>query len=112
MGGGFGFDAAVSVRKAERCLKHAGCVMSAIISTLSQPIELSSPRVPISIRLATMEDLPFIDALQKIHTKQVGFMPQAQLRGKIEAGHVLVAEAAAGGRDQDAGVRNASELSL
>jgi hypothetical protein len=48
--------------------------------------------VPITIRPGTMDDLPFIDALQKKHTKQVGFMPTKQFEGKIKAGHVLVAE--------------------
>jgi hypothetical protein len=47
--------------------------------------------MPVSVRAATMDDLPFIDALQKKHTKQVGFMPTKQLEGKIKAGHVLVA---------------------
>jgi hypothetical protein len=50
------------------------------------------PRIPITIRPGTMEDLPFIDALQKKHTKQVGFMPTKQFEGKIRAGHVLIAE--------------------
>ena len=50
------------------------------------------PRCEVSIRPATMEDLPFIDGLQKKHTKQVGWMPTKQLEGKIGAGHVMVAE--------------------
>jgi hypothetical protein len=50
------------------------------------------PRISISIRPATMDDLPFIDGLQKIHTKQVGWMPTKQFEGKIKLGHVLVAE--------------------
>ena len=50
------------------------------------------PKIPISVRPATMDDLPFIDQLQKKHTKQVGWMPTKQLEGKIKAGHVLVAE--------------------
>ena len=57
----------------------------------SRTIALPSPRVPISIRVATLDDLAFIDALQKKHTKQVGFMPTKQFEGKIRAGHVLVA---------------------
>ncbi len=40
-----------------------------------------------------MDDLPFIDALQKRHTHMVGWMPTKQLEGKIKAGHVLVARA-------------------
>ncbi|MBC7785572.1 MAG: GNAT family N-acetyltransferase, partial [Burkholderiales bacterium] len=62
--------------------------MSAII-----PIELPAPRVPINIRAATPGDLSFIDQLQKKHTKMVGWMPTKTLQGKIELGHVIVAEA-------------------
>ena len=50
------------------------------------------PRYPITIRPATLDDVPFMDRLQKMHTRQVGWMPTAQLEGKIRAGHVLVAE--------------------
>ena len=49
------------------------------------------PRVPIAIRPATMSDLPFIDRLQKMHSKMVGWMPTKQLEGKIGAGNVIVA---------------------
>ncbi|HEX3358498.1 MAG TPA: hypothetical protein VHS31_16105 [Tepidisphaeraceae bacterium] len=55
------------------------------------------PKIPISIRPATLDDLPFIDGLQKIHTKQVGWMPTKQFEGKIRLGHVLVAEEVASG---------------
>jgi hypothetical protein len=68
-----------------------GGVMSAII-----PI----PKMPITIRPATMEDLPFIDSLQKKHTKQVGFMPTKALEGKVRLGQVLVAEERSEVRDQ------------
>jgi hypothetical protein len=54
------------------------------------------PRVPVTVRVATAGDLPFVDGLQKLHTKQVGWMPTQQLQGKIGAGHVLVAEGVAG----------------
>src|SRR3954451_12105249 len=50
------------------------------------------PKIPISIRPGTVEDIPFLDSLQKMHTKQVGWMPTAQFEGKIKLGHVLVAE--------------------
>ena len=53
---------------------------------------IPQPRCPITIRPATMGDLPFIDAMQKMHSKQVGLMPTKQLEGKIKAGHVIVAE--------------------
>ncbi len=56
-----------------------------------------NPIVPIpgrnlTVRCATMSDLPFLDSLQKLHTKQVGWMPTAQFQGKIRAGHVIIAE--------------------
>ena len=57
-----------------------------------------APRVDITIRPAVMEDVPFLDALQKLHTKQVGWMPTKQFKGKIAAGHVLIAEDGAGER--------------
>lgn len=50
------------------------------------------PKIPITIRPGTMEDISFLDSLQKMHTKQVGFMPTAQFEGKIKLGHVLIAE--------------------
>ena len=57
------------------------------------PVPLPAPRRPVAVRAGTAGDLPFIDALQRKQSKQVGFMPTAQLEGKIAAGHVLVAEA-------------------
>jgi hypothetical protein len=56
------------------------------------PSPLPAPACPISVRVATLADLPFIDSLQKLHTKQVGWMPTKQLEGKIKAGHVIIAE--------------------
>src|SRR6187551_577403 len=50
------------------------------------------PRCSVTIRPATMNDYPFIDRLQDMHSKALGFMPKAQLEGKISAGHVLMAE--------------------
>ncbi len=58
----------------------------------SSALPVPAPRVPITIRPATNEDIPFMDALQKLHSKQVGWMPTKQFEGKIKAGHVLVAE--------------------
>src|SRR5262245_47567836 len=51
-----------------------------------------SPRCDVVVRPATMQDLPFIDGLQKVETIQVGWMPTAQFEGKIKLGHVLIAE--------------------
>jgi hypothetical protein len=47
---------------------------------------------PVSVRVATMADLPFIDALQKAHSKQLGFFPRQQMEEYIANGNVLVAE--------------------
>jgi hypothetical protein len=43
-----------------------------------------------------MQDLPFIDQLQKLHTKQVGWMPTKQLtsQGKYEVGRLIESETA------------------
>lgn len=60
--------------------------------------EPPSPLTPIAIRPATLEDVSFMDALQKLHSKQVGWMPTATLEGKIRLGHVLIAEAGSGQR--------------
>src|SRR5688572_23230 len=50
------------------------------------------PRIAVTVRQGTAEDLPFIDALQSKQTRQLGWMPRKQLEGKIALGHVLVAE--------------------
>ena len=48
------------------------------------------PRVPVTVRPATPDDVPFMDSLQRLHAKQVGWMPTKQFEGKIKLGHVLV----------------------
>ncbi|HEV2296750.1 MAG TPA: GNAT family N-acetyltransferase [Tepidisphaeraceae bacterium] len=58
-------------------------------------VQLPAPRVPIAIRTATMDDLPFLDELQKQHSKALGFFPRAQMEGYVENGWVLIAEDAA-----------------
>ena len=71
---------------------------------LSAPLPL--PTLGLTIRPATPDDIPFMDRLQKLHSKQVGWMPTKQFEGKIKAGHVLVAEERVEGegvrREQDA----------
>jgi hypothetical protein len=62
----------------------------AIISSSSVPISL--PQIDVSIRAGTIDDIPFMDELQKMHSKQVGWMPTKQFEGKIKAGDVLIAE--------------------
>jgi hypothetical protein len=63
---------------------------------------LPIPRSAVSIRPAAMSDLAFIDSLQKLHAKQVGWMPTKALEQKIGAGEVLIAEM----RNDECGMRN------
>ena len=56
------------------------------------PLLRPLPRAAVTVRPGTLDDVPFMDALQKLHAKQVGWMPTKQLEGKIAAGQVLVAE--------------------
>jgi N-acetylglutamate synthase-like GNAT family acetyltransferase len=58
----------------------------------SSAVALPPPRVAITIRAATPEDFRFIDDLQAKHSRQIGFMHEKTIRGKIALGHVLVAE--------------------
>ncbi|MFT3788144.1 MAG: GNAT family N-acetyltransferase [Tepidisphaeraceae bacterium] len=80
--------------------------------TTTKSIPLPAPRVPIRIRVGTLDDVPFMDALQKKTTKQVGWMPTKQFEGKVKAGAVLVAEEVGSGQYADAAVgRNSSDPS-
>ena len=56
------------------------------------PGVLPATRVPIRVRPGTLADVPFMDGLQKLHTRQVGWMPTKQFEGKVKLGHVLIAE--------------------
>jgi hypothetical protein len=76
------------------------------------PSVIPIPRCNITIRPAVPSDLPFIDSLQRIHSKQVGWMPRMQLEGKINRGHVIVAEEGSGLRVQGSVNGSASEGSL
>jgi len=75
---------------------------------MSLPIPL--PHCPITIRPGTLADVPFMDSLQKVHSKQVGWMPRKQLEEKVRLGHVLVAEemqnAECRMQNEECGVRN------
>src|SRR3954464_7841771 len=51
------------------------------------------PKQSITIRPATMQDVPAVDALQKRFNKALGFFPRAQMEGYIKNGWMLVAEA-------------------
>ena len=66
--------------------------MSDLVNIESQRISLPTPNAPISVRLGTREDIPFIDALQKKHDKALGFFPRAQLEGYIDNEWLLIAE--------------------
>ena len=52
----------------------------------------SAPRVPVAVRVGTLDDLPFIDKLQKAHSKELGFLPTMALQGKVKLGQVLIAQ--------------------
>jgi hypothetical protein len=67
----------------------AGIVRSAIANRQSA---ITSSH-PITIRAATLDDLPFMDGLQKKHSRELGFLPTKALEGKIGLGQVLVAVA-------------------
>jgi hypothetical protein len=58
------------------------------MNALAVPI----PTADVSVREATLDDIPFIDQLQKLHREGVGFMHRGTLEGKIAAREVLVAE--------------------
>src|SRR5688572_4816014 len=50
------------------------------------------PRPDVSFRVATLADLPFLDSLQKKHSKALGFMKTKQFEGYLQMGAVLIAE--------------------
>src|SRR5688500_12071940 len=57
---------------------------------------LSIPSAAVRVREATPADVPFVDRLQKLHSKMVGFMPSQQLAGKMAAREVLIAQEGGG----------------
>src|SRR5688500_18850305 len=60
-----------------------------VAPTSPQPLAVRSDLI---VRAATMADLPFMDGLQKKHSKQLGYFPPKQFEGYIEQGAVLIAE--------------------
>jgi len=52
------------------------------------------PRCEVTVRPAVAGDYAFIDRLQDMHSKALGFMRKAALEGKIKRGEVLIAEEA------------------
>jgi hypothetical protein len=63
------------------------------------------PKIELSIRPATMDDLAFLDSLQKVHSKQLGYFPTKQFEGYIAMGGVLIAEEV---RDQKSAISSDS----
>jgi hypothetical protein len=47
--------------------------------------------MPVTVRVA-IADLEFVDALQKLHREQIGFLKTVAIEGKIERGEIIVAE--------------------
>ena len=71
--------------------------MSVAESTITLANEQDAALLPVpadrvSIRPGELRDVAFMDALQQKQTHAVGWMPTKQFEGKIEAGHVLVAQ--------------------
>lgn len=59
---------------------------------VSQVMNQIITQCPISIRPAIAGDLAFIDALQRKHSKNVGWMASTILEKKIEKGEIIIAE--------------------
>ena len=51
-------------------------------------------RYLVSVRVGMVDDLPFVDKLQKANRDGLGFFHRATLEGKVRLGHLLVAEVA------------------
>jgi len=79
----------------------ADLVPSAAAAAAASPL---AARVPVATRVATPDDLPFVDALQKRNGRAVGFFPRQQLAAYVGRGDVLVAEEE--GRDEGGGLRD------
>ena len=58
---------------------------------------LPAPHADVTVRAATLDDLPDVDRLQKAHSKSLGFLHRVTLEGKVRRGEMLVAHAAGGG---------------
>ncbi|HLL89393.1 MAG TPA: prolyl oligopeptidase family serine peptidase [Tepidisphaeraceae bacterium] len=56
------------------------------------PAVRPAPAAPLTTRVGTAADVPFIDALQKRHSKAVGWFPRQQVMAYVSAGNVLLAE--------------------
>jgi hypothetical protein len=65
----------------------------------------------VTVREATLADVPFIDQLQKLHHKQLGFMRTSWIEGKIKAGQILIAEETRGQGDGETRGRAEGDVS-
>ena len=55
---------------------------------------LPEPTIAIEVRLATADDLPFLDRLQKQYNKELGYFPRGQYAGYLEQDAILIAHEA------------------
>ena len=62
------------------------------------PIPRVLPPCDVSVRVATPGDFAFIDSLQKLHSRQVGFLKRQAIESKIAAGQALIAADTSGER--------------
>jgi ribosomal protein S18 acetylase RimI-like enzyme len=70
------------------------------LATISSPIPLPPPRCgEVTVRLATREDLPFCDALQKQFQKGLGYFKTEWFEGYLAMGAILIAEVGGGGSE-------------
>ncbi len=67
-------------------------MLNSIIQT-THPVVQPLPAANVSIRPGVLGDVPFIDSLQKLHSRSVGFMWDKAIKGHIAKGNVLVAQA-------------------
>jgi hypothetical protein len=66
--------------------------MSDLVHIPTAALAVPKPRVPVAIRVATMEDLPFMDSLQKKNGKALGYFTWKQFEDYIGQQAVLIAE--------------------
>ena len=66
--------------------------VSALVRTDGSFAPRPEARCEVSVRQATVNDLAFVDQLQKMHSHMVGFMPSKQIEKYITDGHVVIAE--------------------
>lgn len=72
--------------------------MNQIVQASSTAIAVPPAQVNLSFRVATMDDVTFIDGLMKTYNSQLGFFRFAQIEGYIKGGWILIAEKGVGGR--------------